>query len=97
MQLFEITGQNVDQLPQLIQSSVSKIMKIPNVTKSLVCIDENQQSHLVIFFAHTKTPPKCTTVLSKINNNFFGLSQMEYTPANKKMTLSLFAKKHLMN
>ncbi len=97
MQTFEIIGQNVNHLPQLLQPSVAKIMKLPTVTKALLFVENDQTNHLVILFSHNQDAPKCTLILSKINNAIFGLSEMHYTPDNKKMTLSLFTKKLLLN
>jgi hypothetical protein len=97
MQTFEIYGNNVDQLPQLLQPSIAKIMKLRTVTKALLFIENQQNTHLVILFSHKKITPKCTAILSKINNDLFGLSKMDYHPDNKKMTLSLVTKKLLLN
>lgn len=97
MQTHEIIGNNVDRLPQLIQPSVAKIIKLQTVTKVNVFVENTQQYYVTVFFSHNKTTPKATSILGKINNSLFGLQKMEYAPGNKKMTLSLVTKKALMN
>lgn len=97
MQTHEITGNSVDHLPQLIQPSVAKIIKLQAVTKVMVFVENTQKYYVTVFFSHSKITPKTTSILGKINNSIFGLQKMDYAPGNKKMTLSLVTKKSLMN
>lgn len=98
MQTFEVySGQNVDHLPKQMQRTVAKIMKLRTVTKTILFAENEKTNHLVILFSHHKITPKCTSILSKIEKAVFGLSEMLYTPDNKKMRMSLITKKPLLN